>query len=420
MHSRIAGVCAAAVLATTACAPISAGLTTAPLPSASQARIAVPASVGGPARPDRPITVTVTNGRLTEVNVTGPDGALEGTLSKDARIWVSTLHSLEFGTSYSVKANAVDRWGTPTQTTADVVTLVASRRLHASIAPTEGDIVGVGMPITVHFDRPVHGHDNRAAVESKLQVVSSTPVEGAWSWAGDRDVLYRPRSYWPGHANITVRASLKGVHLSKSVWGQGNVETHFQTGAAMVSSVNMNTHELTVKRDGQVLRVIPITTGKPGFASRSGIKVIMSKERNRIMDAATGGTSKKDPEYYRLNVEYAMRITWTGEFLHAAPWSVYAQGHQNVSHGCTGMSTSNGAWFYANSRPGDVVSYTGSDRQVESGNGITVWNVSWSDWLRGSALHGSSTGDGTSDGTTVPGGNPTGGATPLPTDPVTA
>jgi lipoprotein-anchoring transpeptidase ErfK/SrfK len=77
--------------------------------------------------------------------------------------------------------------------------------------------------------------------------------------------------------------------------------------------------------------------------------VIMMKERTRLMDASTGGTDRSDPEYYRLTVEYAMRLTWTGEFLHAAPWSVGSQGRANVSHGCTGMSTSNAAWLYANS-----------------------------------------------------------------------
>jgi len=385
--ARLLGVCVvAAVLATSACAPISASLTTSPLPSASRARISVPIATGAAVRPDHPIIVKVANGRLTDVMVTGPDGRLDGALSQDAHQWVSSLGSLDFGSSYTVNAQAVDRWGTPTQTTTDFTTLIASKRLQASISPVEGDVVGVGMPITVHFNRAVSSADTRAAVESRLSVVSSPSVEGAWSWAGDHDVLYRPRNYWPGHTAIKVSANLKGVSIGQSIWGQRNVESIFHTGAALVSTVDLQTHELTVKQDGKVLRVIPVTAGKPGFQTRSGIKVIVSKERTRIMDAATGGTLKTDPEYYRLKVEYAMRVTWTGEFLHAAPWSVYAQGHQNVSHGCTGMSTSNAAWYYSISSPGDVVIYRGSDRTVERGNGITVWNVSWSDWQAGSAL----------------------------------
>ena len=388
MGARILGVCvAAAVLTTSACAPISASLTTSPLPSASQARISVPIAMGAAVRPDHPILVKVADGRLTDVLVTGPDGQLDGALSKDAHQWVSALGSLDFGSSYTVNAQAVDRWGTATQTTTVFTTLVASKRLQASITPVEGDVVGAGMPITVHVNRAVTSVQSRAAVESRLSVVSSPAVEGAWSWSGDHDVVYRPRTYWPGHTAIKVSANLKGVSIGDSIWGQRNVESNFHIGAALVSTVDMQTRQLTVKQDGKVLRVIAVTTGKSGFVTRSGIKVILGKERTRIMDAATGGTAKTDPEYYRLKVEYAMRVTWSGEFLHAAPWSVYAQGRQNVSHGCTGMSTSNAAWYYSISRPGDVVIYRGSDRTLERGNGITVWNVSWSDWLAGSALH---------------------------------
>lgn len=154
----------------------------------------------------------------------------------------------------------------------------------------------------------------------------------------------------------------------------------------MVSYVDMNTHMMRVTRDGKTVRNIPITTGKVGFETRSGVKVIMNKERTRIMDAATGGTDTADPEYYRLEVEYAMRLTYSGEFLHAAPWSVSHQGHSNVSHGCTGMSTSNAAWLYENSTIGDVVVYSAGHRSMEQSNGIGVWNVSWERWQQYSVL----------------------------------
>jgi lipoprotein-anchoring transpeptidase ErfK/SrfK len=104
------------------------------------------------------------------------------------------------------------------------------------------------------------------------------------------------------------------------------------------------------------------------------------------MDAATGGTDPNDPEYYRLEVDYAMRVTNSGEFLHAAPWSVASQGRANVSHGCTGMSTANAAWLYANSQVGDVVVYTGSSRPMEPWNGMGLWNVPWDEWSSGSAV----------------------------------
>ena len=112
----------------------------------------------------------------------------------------------------------------------------------------------------------------------------------------------------------------------------------------------------------------------------------MSKERTRVMDAATGGTEASDPEYYRIEVEYAMRVTYSGEFVHAAPWSVGSQGYANVSHGCTGMSTENAAWPYDQSIPGDVIEYTGTSKQMTLTNGYGDWNLGWRSWEKGSAL----------------------------------
>ena len=105
------------------------------------------------------------------------------------------------------------------------------------------------------------------------------------------------------------------------------------------------------------------------------------------MDAATTGISPGDSEYYNIaNVEYAMRVTYTGEFIHAAPWSVGSQGSANVSHGCIGMSTEDAAWLYERSSVGDVVITTGSDRTIEYGNGYTDWDISYAEYQEKSAL----------------------------------
>jgi len=114
--------------------------------------------------------------------------------------------------------------------------------------------------------------------------------------------------------------------------------------------------------------------------------VVLSKEEDKVMDAATIGIDEDDPEYYRLDVKYAVRVTWSGEFLHAAPWSVGSQGSTNVSHGCVGMSTEDAAWFFQLSQRGDIVNVVGSERKLEPGNGFTDWNVPWREWVTGSAL----------------------------------
>ena len=144
---------------------------------------------------------------------------------------------------------------------------------------------------------------------------------------------------------------------------------------------------MQVFQNGKLLRTIPITTGKPGFTTRSGTKVIIEKFETKRMDSETVGIDRDDPEDYDIdNVEYAMRVTYSGEFIHAAPWSVGSQGYANVSHGCTGMSTDNAGWLYSISKRGDVVEYTGTDRQMTLTNGYGDWNASFPEWSKGSAL----------------------------------
>jgi lipoprotein-anchoring transpeptidase ErfK/SrfK len=354
----------------------------------SSARITLtPAPTGKPVAPATPVVVTVRAGRLTDVVVSGPDGPVPGELSVDGLTWTSTGGTLDYAAEYSVNAKAVDRTGLPTGLRETIRTVAPSAFLGLSVTPAEGSIVGVGMPVRVDLDHRISTPAARAAVEKRLTVTADgDPVLGGWRWQSDDRLVYRPAAYWKGNATVAVSADLKGVRLAPGLWGRADVTSTFRTGPAMVSYVDMLTHQMRVTRDGVDVRTIPITTGKAGFETRIGTKVVMSKERTRIMDAATGGTLPTDPEYYRLEVEYAMRLTNSGEFLHAAPWSVRHQGHENVSHGCTGMSTADAAWLYANTLVGDVVVYTGGTRKLEAGNGITVWNVSWPRWKQYSAL----------------------------------
>ncbi|MFD0528037.1 L,D-transpeptidase [Kitasatospora arboriphila] len=90
---------------------------------------------------------------------------------------------------------------------------------------------------------------------------------------------------------------------------------------------------------------------------------------------------------YDLQVEWATRVTWSGEYVHAAPWSVGSQGKANVSHGCTGMSTENAKWFFDNTRVGDIVQVVNSlGHEMEPfGNGYGDWNISWTDYVKHSA-----------------------------------
>lgn len=328
-------------------------------------------------RPDSPVSVWASNGRLTDVVVQGPSGrVLGGATAGRGMVWRSS-DPLDFGSTYRVQARAVGVGGDNVEQTVTFSTLKPEDIAEYDIAPMPHETVGVGMPIIVYFDRPVK---QKAAVEERLQVTASRPVQGAWHWFTDEELHFRPQRFWPSGTRVTVNAALRGVPIRNGVWGGRNLSVDFRIGPAMISKVNLDRHTLKVYRNGRHLRTIPVTGGKSGWETRSGTKVIMEKARYKTMDGSTVGAS------YNIDVEYAMRVTWSGEFLHAAPWSVGSQGTDNVSHGCVGMSTGNAAWYFNHSNRGDVVRVSGTNRSIEKGNGFTDWEMSWAQYQKGSAL----------------------------------
>jgi lipoprotein-anchoring transpeptidase ErfK/SrfK len=367
------------VVSLTACATTpTLSLKTTPIPAVSRVVILAEPAATMPVEITQPIFVTAEHGRLAEVAVFGPTGPLAGQMSADASKWTADSTELSYGTTYRISAKAVDSRGVAKTVTDDFTTVSPDKFFTGSVSPLPDTAVGIGTPITVTFDKRV---SDRAAVERALVITTPVPIEGAWAWITDKVVEFRPRYYWPGDITATVALNLTGVQAKPGIYGAGDTQSVVTFGPAMVTRVNAQSYQATVYRNGEKLRVIPITTGKAGFETRSGIKVILSKERTRTMDAATGGTDKKDPEYYRILVEYAMRVTYSGEFLHAAPWSVGSQGQANVSHGCIGMSTENAQWLYDQTTVGDLVEVVGTSVDQDLGNGLTIWNQSWDEWL---------------------------------------
>lgn len=328
--------------------------------------------------------VRATGGVLLSVLVRAADGtALGGELDAPAGTWRSTgrmVHS----TRYTVTAVAMNTAGRRTTTTTRFATLTPADTVSATLTPGDGWTVGVGMPIVLSFSRSIPPAQ-RAKVQKGLRVQAKPAVTGAWRWMSDSELQWRPKAYWPSGTRVRVTSELGGTEFTRGVWGSRNLDSGFTIGSAVVSTVDISAHTLSVRRNGTLIRVIPVTTGKPGFLTRNGIKVIMSRDQRVIMDAATTGIPKDSPNYYRLPVYWTMRLTYSGEFLHAAPWSAYAQGRANVSHGCTGMSTGDAQWMFHQSKVGDVVVFINGSRPLEWGNGWTAWNRPFSAWAAGSA-----------------------------------
>jgi len=338
------------------------------------------------------VKVLAEDGTISSATLKSADGSTEvpGTI-KDSR-WRADSR-LEPGTSYQLSATGTGEdgedvtvsWAFSTQP------LSLDQQTYPSVAPLEGETVGVGMPVIVTFDLPVK---NRELYEKYMRVTTDNGVTGSWTWFNDKEAHYRPEQYWPANTKVNVKLSLNSLPAGEGIFGQQDQDVNFQVGKKAVATVDVAKHKLTYKVDDQVVKTIPVTTGDAEHQTREGIKVVMEKFSSVDMDAATTGVDSEDPGYYNISdVRWAMRLTNSGEFLHAAPWSVSSQGKANVSHGCTGMSTSDAKWLYDSSRRGDVVEYVNSPRPLEDRNGWTDWNVAWPTWTSGSALQAASAGE---------------------------
>ncbi|MBB5933421.1 L,D-transpeptidase [Streptomyces zagrosensis] len=341
------------------------------------------------ADPDKPLEITAKGGgsRITDVTATDATGRyLRGELTADGKRWRSTA-PLAAGAHYTLRVSTENGDGRPGRKTIGLNTAPADKRLRVRFGPESGTY-GVGQPVTAELSAPVEDRGARATVERALRVSSQPTVEGSWHWVDGRTLHYRPRAYWPTKATITVRSHLDGIKLADGLHGGPTKPLTLRTGARIEARTDASTHQMTVTRDGKTIRTIPITTGKPGFDTRNGVKVILAKESFVRMRGTSIGIAEGSSESYDLPVHWATRVTWSGEYVHAAPWSVGSQGSANVSHGCTGMSTANAHWFFDTVRPGDLVTVVGSNGATMTpfDNGFGDWNLSWDKWRQGSAL----------------------------------
>lgn len=342
------------------------------------------------ADPDKPLEVTVKgdDGRITDVSAVDTGGRhLAGELSADGKRWRSTA-PLAAGTGYTVRVSTENGDGAPGVRTLSFDTSSPKKLLKVAFGPETGTY-GVGQPITAELSAPITDKASRATVERALKVRSTPATTGSWYWVDDKKLHYRPKEYWPANATIEVRSNLAGIKVTNALYGAEAKPLKLTTGDRIEAITDASDHSLTVYRNGEVINTIPVTTGKPGFSTRNGVKVVLAKEQFVRMRGESIGIAAGSSESYDLPVYWATRVTWSGEYVHAAPWSTGSQGNANVSHGCTGMSTSNAEWFFDTVRMGDIVKVVGSEGEDMDpfGNGFGDWNLSWEKWQQGSALH---------------------------------
>ncbi|RKN49493.1 L,D-transpeptidase [Micromonospora endolithica] len=335
----------------------------------------VPASTG--------ITFTAKEAQETTVELKDAAGkSVEGTLAPDGASWLPA-GALEYGQTYTATVTATGDDGRSATATSTFTTMKKpANQVRVSSFLGDGQVVGVGMPLIVKFSRNVP-EDYRDDVQRRMTVTSTPAQEGIWRWVSPTEIRYRPKEFWKAGSTVSYRVQAGGLPIGDGWYGRADLTVDIKIGPAVVMTVDNKTKRMTVTKDGSVIKTIPVSLGKKSTPSSSGTMVVIEKLRKTVFDTF----DELGPEDgYRTKIDYAQRLTWGGEFIHAAPWSEGQQGRVNVSHGCVNVSMANGAWLFSNTRIGDPITVKGTERKLENDNGWTEWNMSWDEYVKGSAL----------------------------------
>jgi lipoprotein-anchoring transpeptidase ErfK/SrfK len=330
------------------------------------------------------IGTKVSGGTVDAVTLTEQGGGkVRGAMRPDGSSWLPD-QPLKLGKTYTANVTASDSEGrTVTRTTTFSTMKSADNRVPTGLNMLDSNTnsYGVAMPVAVRFDEEVP-KSARPAVERRLFITSSPAQPGAWRWFTGREVLYRPQNYWQPGTKLSVRALLDGVPLGNGRYGDRDHTATGTIGREFTMKVDNKSKSMSVYQSGKRLKTMPVSLGKPSTPSSSGTMVIMERARQTIFDTFAELGPR---EGYRINIQWAQRITWGGQFIHSAPWSVWDQGRDNVSHGCINLSPSNARWLFERTKVGDPITVQGTEAKLDPGDGWTAWNMSWAEYLKGAS-----------------------------------
>jgi lipoprotein-anchoring transpeptidase ErfK/SrfK len=331
---------------------------------------------------DQPVTVSAGDGVLGAVTMVNADGKpVAGHLSADGLTW-STTERLGYNKQYTLTAQALGLSGV-TRKSMTFQTHSPEDLTMAYVLPNDGEVVGVGQPVSIRFDENI---PNRLAAQRAIKVTTNPPVEGAFYWLNNREVRWRPQNFWKPGTAVDVAVNIYGVDLGDGLFGQDNITRHFTIGEEVIATADDTTKSVTVRVNGQVVKTMATSMGKNSAPTNNGTYIVGERYTHIIMDSSTYGVPVNSPNGYRTDVNWATQISYSGIFIHAAPWSVGAQGYTNTSHGCLNVNTANAIWFYKNTRRGDIVQVVNTVGSTLPGtDGLGDWNIPWEQWRAGNA-----------------------------------
>lgn len=330
--------------------------------------------------PSEPILVKSMGDGLSKVTMTNEEGyEVESELSDDGRSW-TTAETLGYNRTYTIKAT--DKNGETA--TASFSTATPAATTNVALSPLADSVVGVGQTIGFRFGSPV---EDRQAAQDAITVTTSPKVEGGFYWLNNSELRWRPAEYWEPGTEVTVEADIYGKDLGGGVWGETDNATNFTIGDKVEAVADDATKTMSVYKNGELLRTMPVSFGRDTseWATPNGTYIIGDRNESMIMDSTTFGLGYEEGGY-RTSVQYATQMSYSGIYVHAAPWSVGAQGSYNTSHGCINVSTENAQWFQETVKRGDIVTVKNTIGETLSGyDGLGDWNIPWSEWSKGNA-----------------------------------
>jgi lipoprotein-anchoring transpeptidase ErfK/SrfK len=260
-------------------------------------------------------------------------------------------------------------------------TAPAAAPVHIKTLNSDGVTYGVGMPIIAFFSKKITS--GKALQDATKTTVNGQPLKGAWYFETSSyykgypiEAHWRPQSYWPAHATVHVAIPTKGLSAGKGLAFDNSLTLDFSTGARNISSVDAASHKMTVTTDGKQYGVFPVSLGSHRTPTAHGIKVIMEKGRD---------ISMRGPGYFDAHVKFTQRLTYGGEYLHAAPWNVSnINNGVDSSNGCTNLLPKDAQKLYGFLQVGDVVEYPNANGpSMQLGAGYGDWNLNWGTWQSG-------------------------------------
>ena len=329
------------------------------------------------------IGVTVTGGKVKGVTLRETKGgAVTGELREDGSAWVPAK-PLKTKQGYVATVTATDATGREETATTSFTTMgKPSRETGTGLYLFDDHTYGVAMPVVAEFSPGIKKKD-RAAVQKRMFVKTEPAQPGTWSWTSSgTQAYYRAPQYWKSGTKLTVRLGLGGLPTGGGRYGDRDRGATAKIGRDLQMKVDNKTKKMQVLQDGKVVRTMPVSLGKRSTPSSSGHMVVMEKKASTVFDT----TDTDGAEGYVTKIDYAHRLTWSGQYIHSAPWSVGSQGRRNVSHGCVNVSPSNARWLFDKTLVGDPVTVKGTEDKLDYGDGWTPWDLSWAQFKKGSAL----------------------------------